>query len=185
MTRLLASLDRCNDLYSRKTHVVLSTSSKEAQTLLSVLLLIDQITTESNSTCGTVMKAGIFDVLLRIYVIFPAFSFSAVDGVEHWSALQKACASIIFTISSHPDITGVLDHPVCAIWTDCHPLLPTRKDIPRALISIPNRCVAWNEVPRPCVERRLVIIYICCLWKSDVSIIEILEACADIVEFTR
>jgi hypothetical protein len=39
-----------------------------------------RITLQSDSACRTVLDAGILDMLLRIYDIFPAFSKSALDA---------------------------------------------------------------------------------------------------------
>lgn len=165
----------------------MSTSCKEAQTLVSVLFLIDQLATESDTMCKTILKAGILDVILRVYVIFPAFSRAVIDGAEHWSALKNACGSILLTLfSSEPNHKEVLEHPVCALWTGCNPLPPTYTELPLAPDEIPlERCTSWRRAPPLCVKRRLIMIYVDNLWKSNVNLTEDMEACADIVEFTR
>lgn len=173
--------------YRREQKVVLLISSKEARALVAILNLIREIATESDSTCRTVLKARILDMIQRVYVISPAFSQSAIDEANHWSALLNACASILLALSqSYPNRHEVLRHPVCKLWTDCNPLppaytlLPCTPDEPLA-----DRGAAWRQTPQPCVKRRLSMILVGCLWKSNAHAIEDMEACADMVEFTR
>jgi hypothetical protein len=184
---MIEFIDRYDDLCRRAKRAVLSTSCKEAQTLVSVLLLVGQIMMEGDPMCKTALKAGVLDVLLRVYIFFPAFSRAAIDGAEHWLALKNACASLLFTLfSSEPNQKEVLEHPVCALWTGCNPLPPAYTSLPLAHDDIPpERHAAWRRGPRLYVKRRLIMIYVDNLWKSNANPTEDMEACADIVEFSR
>ena len=90
---------RYDELYWKNAKTVLFTSTKEAQTLVSVILLSDRIVTENESTWQTILDAGLLDMLLRIYVIFPSFSHSALDDADGWSALLDACRSRFYSLS--------------------------------------------------------------------------------------
>ena len=179
--------DRYDKQYRTEQEVVLSTSSKEAQALVSVLNLVVEIATESDSTCRTVLKAGILDVILRIYVIFSAFSHSVIDGAEPWVALLSACACIILTLSqSSPNRGEVVSHPVYSLWSECYPIPPAYTAVPGPSHETPlSRPDAWRRAARSCVKRRIVMILLGCLWKSNSRPIEDAEACVDILEFVR
>jgi hypothetical protein len=166
---------------------VLPISSKQARALVAVINLIREIAAVNISTCRTVLNAGILDIIQRVYVISPAFSHSAIDGAEPWSALLQACASILLTLSqSPPNYAEVIQHPICTLWTDCRPLPPAYSVLPLTPEEpLADRCIAWRRTPRSCVKRRVSMIVVGCLWKSNAHAIEDREACADIVEFTR
>lgn len=163
------------------------TSSKEARSLVAVLNLISEIVAESDSMCRTVLKAGILDIILRIYVIFSAFSQSVLDGPKSWVALRSACACILLILSqSSPNCEDVVSHPVCALWSECYPIPPAYTDVsPSFHETSLGRSNAWRRAPRSCVKRRITMILLGCLWKSNARSAEDVETCGDILEFIR
>ena len=193
-TNVLALVIRPSDLgcsydtlYWRSRDTILTTTTKEAKSLVPTLQFIVQIVMQYDPTCRVALKAGILDMILRIYVIFPTFSQSAVDGAEHWSPLLKACQSTLFVLSESSTNGGVISrHPVFALWADCQPYPPAYTMESQGPDDIfQARCTAWRKTPRSCVKRRLSIIYANSLWKSNVYEVEDIEACIDMVEFTR
>jgi hypothetical protein len=139
---------------------------------------------QNDSTCRTVLEAGVLNMLLRIYVAFPMPSDAARDEVEQKLALFDACRSTIFLLSrSSQNQAMILSHPVCVLWTDCRPqTLGYSAGDPESLFK--DRCIAWRRADRSCAKRRLVVIYRGTLWKSNVDTVADIEACVDIVEFT-
>jgi hypothetical protein len=119
------------------------------------------------------------------FVILPSFSRSAIDAPEHWSPLLKASRATLRVLSrSETNHNIVLQHPVCFIWMDCHLHPPAYSlEPPSPLDALLVRSTAWREVAEACIRRRIMMIFIDSLWKSNVFEIENLEACADIVEF--
>jgi hypothetical protein len=168
-------------------HTALSTTTKEAKTLVPLLRFIASIATQSDSACRTVLKAGVLDMLLRIYDIFPAFSKSALDAPEHWSPLLEACRSTVLALSpSQRNNDSILSHPLCTIWTDCNPHPPAYTTEPRTPDdALLGRSTAWRAATSLCVKRRMITILTGDHWKSNAYEIEDIEACVDIVEFTR
>ena len=146
-----------------------------------------RITLQSDSACRTVLDAGILEMLLRIYDIFPAFSKSALDTPDYWSPLLDACRSVILALSRWQENNGeIFSHPVCTIWTDCDPHPPAYAVEPPTTydLLVARRC-AWRTVNSLCIRRRLYMILTGNLWKFNVHKIEDIEACADLVELTR
>lgn len=126
-------------------------------------------------------------MLLQIYVIFPAFSHSTIDGAEPWMALLQTCQHIIkLLLNSTPNHSLVIDHPISVLWPDAHGLPPPytseRQD---AYAFVTARCVAWQMAPRACIKRRVGMIHVGCLWSSNVTAVEDVQACADLVEFIQ
>lgn len=122
-------------------------------------------------------------MLLRVYVAFPMLSDSAMNEVERKLALLDACRSTLEVLSqSSENQEMILSHPVYVLWADCrsHPMEYNSSDSP-----MDDRCAAWRRTDRSCVKRRLVVIYRGSLWKSNIDTTADIEACVDIVEFTR
>jgi hypothetical protein len=178
---------RYDTRYQQSRDTVLVTTTKEAKALVLVLHFITGISTQGDSACRTALDAGILDMLLRIYVLFPSFSRSPIDVPEHWSLLLQACRSTLLALSqSETNHDSVLQHPVCAVWTDCHPHPPPYSAEPPApQDSIPARCAGWRRAESKYIKRRMMTIIIDSQWRSNIYEIEDIEACADIVEFTR
>jgi hypothetical protein len=157
---------------------MLSSSCHEVMVLTPVLEFMAQVATHSDLTSQTVLEAGILDMLLRVYVIFPALSSSLREDELHKEALLDACQlTVIVLRQSLEDPAAVYNHPVCILWTDRK---SKRPDHP-----LQNRPDAWRQAPRRCALRRLESIYARSLWKSDYDAIGNIEACIDIVEFTK
>jgi hypothetical protein len=152
-----------------------------------MLDIVIQIGAQNDSTCRTILEAGVLNMLLRIYVAFPMFSHSTPDDVEHKLALLDACRSTLVVLSMSPQNQEMIfSHPVCGLWTDCRPRIlgyPVDYESPESHFK--NRCAAWRRADKSCVKRRLVVIYRGSLWKSNMDTIADMEACVDIVEFTR
>lgn len=173
--------------YWHQTGPVLTPSSQEARSLVTTLEFILCVITYSNRERLIALEAGILDILLRIYVVFPSFSQSAIDGPEPWLALLTSCRSLLLHLSRSPQRRDeVIYHPVSILWTDCCPVPPPYsrglRDIGGGLTE---RCLAWRRADRRCVKRRVTSIYIGCLWRKNVHEIEDLEACGDLVELVR
>lgn len=146
--------------------------------LAPMLKFIAQIASQSDLACQTVLEAGILDILLRIYVIFPALSSSLPEDVGCKSTLMDACqltVTVLCRLLEKPQM--VYNHPVCMLWTD--------RDSERPDNPLQNRCGAWRRAPRSCTFRRLVVIHTGSLWRPNNDIVGGLEACMDIVEFTK
>jgi hypothetical protein len=170
--------DRYDSLYRKDKGATLSSSCKEVVILAPVLKFMVQIATKSDLTCETVLEAGILDILLRIYVMFPALSGTFPEDVGRKLSLMDACQlTVVVLCQSLQQPATVYSHPVCILWTDRN---SKRPDSP-----LQKRCNAWRRAPRSCALRRLAVIYTGSLWKSDIDIVGALEACMDIVEFTR
>jgi hypothetical protein len=165
----------------------LSTTTTEAKAILPVLHFMIRITLQGDSASRTILDAGILNMLLRIYDIFPAFSKSALDAPDYWSPLLDACRSTILALSqSQVNNDEILSHPVCIIWTNCSPHPPAYAlEPPTAYDLLVARCVTWRTVDSLCIKRRLYMILTGNLWKSNVHEIEDIEACTDLVELTR
>jgi len=146
-----------------------------------------RIIRQSDSACRTVLDAGILDMLLRIYDIFPAFSKSALDEPDYWSPLLDACRSTIIALSqSQENNREILSHPVCKIWTNCDPHPPPYTlEPPTAHDLLLTRCIAWRAANSLCIKRRLCILLTGNFWKHNVHEIEDIETCTDVVELTR
>jgi hypothetical protein len=142
---------------------------------------------QGDLACSTVLDAGILDMVLRIYDIFPAFSKSALDAPEHWSPLLNACRSTVLALSqSQNNQSEIFAHPLCAIWANCDPRPPAYTlEPPTTYDLIVVRCVAWRTASSLCIKRRMYVLLTADLWKSNVDEIEYIEACNDVVEFTR
>ena len=166
---------------------MLTPSSQEARLLVATLEFVLCVISYGDEERSITLEAGILDILLRIYVVFPSFSQSAIDGPEPWRALLTVCRSLLLHLSQSPQHRDeVIYHPVCILWTDCCPVPPSYSQKPRSIGSgLVERCVAWRRADRTCVKRRVTSIYIGCLWRKNVYEIEDLEACGDLVEFVR
>lgn len=157
---------------------MLSSSSKKVALLAPVLKFMAQIATQNDLTCQTVLEAGILDIILRIYVIFPTLSDSLPEDVGRKLALMDACQLVVVILCRSLEKPAIVyNHPVCILWTDRN---SKRPDSP-----LQNRCGAWRLAPGSCALRRLVVIFTDSLWASNIDIVTGLEACMDIVEFTR
>ena len=178
---------RYDGRYRQSRDTILVTSTKEAQALVHVLQFIPRIATQSDLACRTVLEAGILDMLLRVYVLFPSFSRSSIDAPEHWPPLLQACRSTLLALSqSEINHDAVLEHSVCALWADCHPHPPPYSVEPPSIKdSIPARQAGWRRANRRCVKRRIMAVIIDSQWRSNVYEIEDIEVCTDIVEFTQ
>ena len=157
---------------------MLSSSSKEVMVLTPALKFMAHLATQGDLMCQTVLEAGILGMMLRIYVVFPAFSASLPEDVGRKLALMDACQLIIVVLCrslERPD--AVYHHPVCTLWTG--------HNSKRANHPLQNRCGAWRQVSGLSPLRRLVVIYTGSLWKSDIDVVGDIEACIDIVEFTK
>jgi hypothetical protein len=143
---------------------------------------------QSTSACRIILKAGILEMLLRIYNIFPAFSKSAIDLPEHWSLLLDACRSTILAISqsSQEYNDEILSHPVCTLWANCNPHPPAYTlEPPTAYDLLMARCTAWRTANTLCIGRRMYMLLTGNQWKSNAYEFEDIDACTDSVEFTR
>jgi len=185
---ITADLFRSYDVdFEALRNTSLSTTTKQARSLVPVLRFVTHFATQSDSCCRTVLKAGILDMLLRIYAIFPAFSKSAIAEPDYWSPLLEACRSTILALSqSRQHHDEIYSHPVFTIWVVSCPHPPTYTPEIRTdddLLSA--RCAAWRTAAKPCVKRRMMMILTGGLWMANVHEFENAEACADIVEFTR
>lgn len=160
-------------------------TSKEALLLAPVLQFLVQIARNSHLACETTLDAGILDFLLRIYVLFPAFSTSDVENARNKLDLLNTCQTTLLELSKPWDLQDrVVNHPVCVLWTACHPQPPRySNDIPDDTAT--GRCIAWRQVEGSYARRRMVVIYKGSLWKANRHHIENSQACEDIIEFMR
>ena len=108
-----------------------------------------------------------------------------IDGSS--SENRSACACIVLILSqSFPNCEDEVSHPVCSLWSECYPIPPAYTDVPPSLHETSlSRSNAWRRAPRSCVKRRIAMILLGCLWKSNARSIEDVEACGDILEFIR
>lgn len=163
----------------------MSFSSKEALLLLPMLRFLEKIATNSYLDFETTLDAGILDFLLRIYVVFPAFSTSDADDARNKLQLLNACQTTLLTLFRWDLQDEVVNHPVCVLWTDCDPQPPGYfEDTPENTTTM-KRCATWRCVDVSYVRRRMAVIYKGSLWKANRHEIENNQACTDIIEFTR
>jgi hypothetical protein len=163
---------------------MLPPSSKEVLVLTPVLNFIARIATHSDSACRTVLDVGILNMVLRIYVIFHTLSDTTREDADHKLALRDACRVTLDVLCQSQHQEAVFNHPVCILWTNCHSQPPGYiVDGPTDFVQ--NRCAAWRRVENSCVKRRAAVIYRYSLWKSDAGSDVNMQACIDIVEFTR
>lgn len=178
--------DRYDSCYRHRTGPILIPPSQGARSLVATLEFVLWVVTHGEEYLRA-LEAGVLDIILRIYVVFPSFSQSAIDGPESWQALLITCRSLLLRLSQQPlRRNEVIYHPVSILWTDCCPVPPSYSWEPRGFGSdLAERCLAWRRADRTCVKRRVTSIYIGCLWRKNVYEIEDLEGCGDLVEFVR
>jgi len=180
----IADLNGRTDSLIRKERIrTVSPSSKEVLVLVPVLNFISRFAAQSDPACQIALDAGVLDILLRIYIIFPTLSDSTGENAGRKVALRDACQSTLGVLSQSQHQEAIIKHPVCILWKDVH------SQPPRYTIDAPTnpdneRSVEWRRVEKSCVERRMIIIYNYALWKPrhDGNVD---EACIDIVEFTK
>jgi hypothetical protein len=156
-------------------------SSDEVLILVPMLNFISEIAGQSDSACHTVLQADILDMLLRIYVVFPAFSDTTQQDGDLKEALHDACLLTFIILGQSPQHQRtVLNHSVSILWTEHHSQ-PFGHTVD---VYADDRCTAWRQVPDSYVMRREIVIYKSSLWKQC-NHIEDMEVCADIAEFTK
>ena len=159
--------------------------SKEVMVLTPVLNFIARIATHSDSACRTVLDVGILNMILRIYVIFLTLSDTTREDADHKLALRDACRLTLDVLGQSQHQEAVFNHPVCILWTYCHSQ-PSGYIVDGPTdVLVQNRCAAWRRVENSCVKRRAAVIYRYSLWKSDAGGDVNMQACIDIIEFTR
>jgi hypothetical protein len=163
---------------------MLSPCSNEVLGLAPVLNFISQVSTQSDSACQTVLDVGILNMLLRIYVVFPTLSDSTREDADRKLELRDACWLIFDVLGQSQYREVVHNHPVCILWTDCHSQ-PPGYTVDAPTDPVQDRCAAWRRVEKSCVKRRAVAIYKYSLWKAEAGTNVGMQACIDIVEFTR
>lgn len=119
-------------------------SYEEAKLLIPTLQLITRVVIQNDDQCQTVLEAGVLDMLIRVYVIFPTFAQSTIDGPEPWTPLLKACRSLLLALRDSPNNRHtVLRHPVYTLWAECRPLPPSYSEEPRSVVDdLSQRSVA-------------------------------------------
>lgn len=177
--------DRQDALYHKERKATLSPSVKEILVLLCVLDFIGQIATQSASTNSTVLAAGVLDLLLRVYVVFPTLSEVEADDANQKFVLLDACRSIMNALFPSPQIDAIIpDHPVFILWTSCYAQSPGYSGEVMGGTSL-DRGFAWSQANKFVSKRRMSSIYKGSLWKSDIHDMGDMETCIDIVEFTQ
>lgn len=174
--------DRCDSLYREEKTGKVPSASKEVLMIAPVLNFVTRIAMQSDSTCQAVLEAGILDILLRIYIIFPALSSVTPHDNASKEELRSVCGSTLTVLgqSQQYQIT-VLNHPVCILWPDCHSQPPVYAvDEP-----VQDRCTTWRRLHASCVHRRVIVIYKGPLWKPSHDAADDTHVCGDIVEFTK
>lgn len=132
----------------------------------------------------TVLEAGVLDLLLRVYIIFPTLSDAEADDASQKMALLDACRSVMEVLSLSPQIEAISNHPVCILWTSCCTQPPGYTTEP-ADNTLLDRGTAWSRADKSCAKRRMTLIYKGSLWNSDIHDMGDMETCMDIVEFTK
>jgi hypothetical protein len=147
-----------------------------------VLDFVRRIATQGDSACHIVLESGILDMLLGTYVIFPALSDAGWQDANSRAALRGACCSTLVVLGQSPQHQSIVfNHPVCILWTDCHP------EFPLYPINVPihDRSKTWRRVHSSYVKRREVIICKGSLWKPSNYATVDTEVRGDIAEFTK
>lgn len=189
---LLVLMTACMDDIEESSDTIADSKGKGAKLTMSntlilipVLSWIVQVAQHGEVPIQVVIKAGILDILLRIYIILPALSNTSQEEANHQLALVDVCRFTLDTISQMCQRAGIpYHHPVYTLWSDCQPQPPgyTRRarDGPTS-----DRAAAWRLANPSCVRRRLLVIYRGGLWRSHVNSTADMEACYDILEFAR
>jgi hypothetical protein len=153
--------------------------------LVPVLNFIFRFATESYSACQVALDAGVLDILLRIYIVFPTLSDTTRRNADCKVALREACRSTLNVLGQSQHQEAIFNnHPVCILWKDVRSQ-PPGHTIDAPTNSDEERCIAWRRVEKSCVERRMIVIYRYSLWELGPGSNVDMEACADIVEFTK
>ena len=157
-------------------------SSQEVQHLVPVLNFFAQFAMQSDSTCQTVLDAGVLTTILRIYVVFPIFSGSTREDFDRKVALRDACRLTLRILGQSRHHEAVFNHPVCIFWADCN-YQPPAYTIDAPIDPVQDRWVAWRRTEKSCVKRRVIAIYRHSLWSAGSNMN--VEACIDLVGFCR
>jgi hypothetical protein len=157
-------------------------SSKEVQLLIPVLNFIARFATQNDSARQAIINIGVLNMVLRIYIIFPAISGSTPEDEDRRLVLRDACRSILYILGQSRHMEAVHTHPACTLWIDCQ-LQPPGYSVDGPTRLFQDRWAAWRRVETSCVKRRATVICRHSLWKSGSNVN--MEACIDLVEFTR
>lgn len=176
--------NRHDNLDKRGKISMMTASLKEVMVLAPVINFMGQVVSESDSACQAVLEAGILDMLLRIYVIFPTLASPTLPDSYRKQGLLEACQSILIVLARSKHQETIFDHPVCTLWTDCQSLPPGYTPDAQDNRMLSGR-TAWRRAERLCAKRRLLVIYRGSLWKPNPDTAEDQEACDDIIELTR
>lgn len=158
---------------------MMSASVKQVATVGKVLNFLRQVA--APPAHQVVLDAGVLDMILRIYVIFPTLVVPTAADSERKAELFEACQAMLAMLSRASP--AVFNHPVCTLWNDCHAIVqPPTYSVRESPIT---RRAAWRRAPRACASRRVIVIFQGSVWNSDFDTTGDIEAYADLVEFTR
>ena len=132
----------------------------------------------------TTVEGGFINMLLRIYVVLPAFYTSDPERPLNNSAILTACKSTLDVLSAstlRADIAS--NHPVYDLWLRGNQLTSSPPKTP--LESLEDRCIAWRSVETILVKRRLMTIWSTSTWSGANNEDAGIQACIDIIEFSR
>lgn len=162
---------------------MMSASVKQVAAAGQVLNFMGQVA--APSAYQVVLDAGVLDMILRVYVIFPMLAVPTAADSDRKAELFETCQAMLARLSQATPT--VFNHPVCILWTDCHaqphaqPPVYSKDTQESPIVSR----AAWRRASRVCAHRRVMVIFKGSPWNSNFDTTGDIEAYADLVEFTR
>lgn len=158
---------------------------QEALHLVSTIIFIGDFFEHNIFVRQAALEGSFFDMLLRIYAVFPSFYTSTAEKRMHHPALLDACRSTLAVLSMESRyLEMVLNHPVYDLWLHCDRLVPSYV-VNTLEESLEDRCLAWKRVDAAVVKRRSMTMWSAFPSLEKYSENTVFQVCHDIVVFSR
>jgi len=137
------------------------------------------------TTCQAVLDAGFLDMLLCMYICGFSCDIMAhsVSGTNGKLVIMEACTDALLQLCEYPGaLIFISNHPLRILWPPNRPLSL------RLGWQTKNRPSAWRQLGPVVVARRLATIpsiLELSLPDSDSPVHYLIDACVDLVEFSR
>lgn len=141
----------------------------------------------NNFTITAVLEAGFLDMLMYIYISFPALYSRDAEARSQPSPLLEACRITIHVLSDAPEFYEcAYSHPVYELWLCNDPTLPIYDQRTLEMV-LEARPAVWRSMQ---TRTHLIKMRVATLWKNssqggEMSNEEMIQAAADLIEFTR
>lgn len=150
-------------------------------------LAISDLAHHNTLAIQAALRAGFLDMLMYIYINFPALYLPAEDCPGHPSTLLRACRHTIHTLSVLPELyEWVYRHPVYDLWLGNDPTLPIYRSTTTEML-LEERTLVWKSMQTsiPLIKMRVAALWQYSSKFDEMSSDEILQAATDLIEFTR